>query len=105
MGDREKIGGTNGDSPPPLSTHLVEVIDVSLADESVCERAVEMAYTRLNTRAKNDDSIILSVVQTASTYVLQNVPCLTVVLTAQRISREDLERQQRAMQLTGGPRR
>ena len=106
MGEHKlrEAGNSDGESTPPLSTHLVEVVDVSLANESDVERGIEAAYTSLQSRAKAEDSLIVSVVQTASTYVFNNVPCLTVVLTAQRIGRDDLERQQRLQRMQGGGR-
>jgi hypothetical protein len=110
MGEHKFIKDPNGDGEKaPLSTHLVEVGDFS--KDEAWGPSIEAMYTRLHQRAKDDDSLILSVVQTVN--VTQEVqtrdnlfqPRLIVVLTAQRIGREELERQQRAIQIAGGPRR
>lgn len=99
----------NGDeAKPPLSSHIVEVGDFSYTDG--WGPGIEEMYTRIRDRAQADDSLIVNVIQTVN--VMQEVdkgnlfqPRIIVILTAQRIGREDLERQQRQMQITGGPRR
>lgn len=106
-----KIGGTDWDRENrELSTHIVEAND--FGPEVNWGREIELMYRRLKVRAKMDDSLILSVVQNINIYVEPGEPGvraetrLVVILTGQRISREDLERQQRAMQIAqGGPRR
>lgn len=105
-----KIGGTNSDRDEPLSTHIVEAND--LGPEADWALEIELMYKRIKERAQADDSLIMSVVQNVNVYVepgepgVAAEPRLVVILTAQRIGRDDWERQQRAMQIAqGGPRR
>lgn len=91
----------NGDEKKPLSTHIVEVIEEpvgwSKSPQSLAS-LIQNGYAALNLRAKDEDSVILGVVQAVSTYQSDGKPFVLVVLTAQRIGREDLEKQQRAIQ-------
>lgn len=94
----------NGDKKSD-STHFVEVIDNWLLGRDDLAPEIEQAYIRLSDRAKKEDSLIVSVVQTIHPYVRLETACVLVVLTAQRINREDFERQQRMAQFGGGQRR
>lgn len=88
------------------STHFVEVIDNWALGHDDLGPEIEQAYIRLSDRAKQEDSLIVAVVQTIHPYVRDGRACVLVVLTAQRISREDFERQQRMAQFgAGGSRR
>ena len=108
MGESKFREAGNGDRemPTPISSHIVDVEDFSADLE--WGPGIEKMYTRLAERAKEEDSIIVNMVQFITVVMdaaLQ--PRAIVFLTAQRISREDLERQQRLAQFGpgGGPRR
>ena len=106
----EKYGSGNSDEPVRLSTHIVETGDFSVND--AWGEGIEAMYARLQERAQADKSMVLSVVQTVNTiqYVDPKTnlfePRLIVVLTAQRMSLDEIARQQRMAQFgPGGPRR
>jgi hypothetical protein len=102
MSEHKLKEGSNGDERVPLSSHIVESVHCGTDDVGP---EVEAAYGRLNARAKADDSVILGVVQGISTFVLQGEwGRALIVLTAQRIGREDLERAQRQSVIQGGRR-
>jgi hypothetical protein len=93
--------------PVKLSTHIVEVVDTPIwgVFAGVLSGLIEEAYRALAVRAAREDSLILAIVQTVSTYTIeQNKAFALVVITAQRIGREDLERQRRQQLLQQGGR-
>lgn len=107
MGEH-KLRVTNGDGEKPksVSLHMVEAFHEYTAETGNLAAGIEAAYTRLSERAKTEDSLIVTVSQAMSTYTVGDSSFVLVVLTAQRISREDFERQQRIAQFgPGGPRR
>jgi hypothetical protein len=97
----------NGDEKTRMSPHLVEAQDLG-TDSILWAAGIEEMYDRLEQRAKDDDSIIMNKVQNVEMYVTQeggsSIRGMVVVLTAQRIGREELERQQRQMMLQQGRR-
>lgn len=110
MGEHKLKEDGNGDEPKALSSHIVEAVNMPIWGEKgrdELSQKVEAAYTRLSERAARENSLILGVVQAVSAYsLLEEQAYVLVMLTAQRISREDFERQQRAAQIAqGGPRR
>jgi hypothetical protein len=101
------IVGGNGDEGPKLSSHIVEVVDEPILGGEISggslSRSIEEAYRKLSERATREDSFILSVIQTVCTYTVEGrLAFALVVLTAQRIGREDLEKQQRLQRMQGG---
>jgi ABC-type sugar transport system ATPase subunit len=113
MGEPKLVVAKNGDEGPTLSTHIVMVVDLPVPDEHSGEHqglAIEAAYDALARRAKAEDSFILNVVQTVNVYQVLHVAenlfhsRLLVTITAQRIGREDLEKQQRLQRMQGGGR-
>ena len=95
------VSEPNGDVHLKISTHIVVMVDVPTPDTESGEHqaiAIEAAYDALAKRAKSEDSFILNVVQTVNVY--QTVSGTTigsrllVMITAQRISRAELEQQQ-----------
>ncbi len=104
--EEHKLKDENGDGETKkLSSHIVEVVLTISDNPAYIGEAIEAAYTSLAERAERENSLIVGVVQAVSTYVSDGAPCKLIVLTAQRISREDFERQQRIAQFSGGPRR
>lgn len=108
MGEHKlsQVGNGDGDKKA-VSSHLVETVDVLTMDSNL-SRKIEQAYTSLAERAKAEDSLIVAVAQAVSTYAVPGETSgrVMVILTAQRIGREDFERQQRMAQFgAGGPRR
>lgn len=96
----------NGDETPKLSSHIVVTVDVPIPDTENGERQgveIEAAYEALARRAKSEDSFILNVVQTVHVYqAVRGVVIETrlfVMITAQRISRSELEQQQRMQRM------
>jgi hypothetical protein len=79
-----------------LSSHIVEVVSMAKCAniEEELPGLIEQAYMRLSQRAKVEDSLIVGVVQAVGQHV--------VVITAQRIGREELEKQQRLQRMQGG---
>lgn len=108
MGEHKLHEAGNGDGDKkPISSHLVETIDFPSTQSGLAEK-IEQAYTSLAERAKAEDSLIVAVAQAVSAYAApgQIGGRVVVILTAQRIGREDFERQQRMAQFgAGGPRR
>jgi hypothetical protein len=111
MGESKLREAGNGDEdrPKPVSSHIIEVVDTPIWGEKVGDelsQKMEAAYTRLSDRAKREDSLIVNVIQSVNTYTLNGERAYAmIVLTAQRIGRDDFERQQRIAQMSGGPRR
>ena len=97
----------NGEGVPRVSTHIVEVITLAYHGSeraSYLAREIEEAYTRLSERAKNEDSMILNVVQSSPVFcsIVENnavINFVVITITAQRIGRADLEHQQRMARL------
>ena len=108
-----KLVASNGDEEDErkLSTHIVMLVDLPTPDSGIAgdhtALAIEAAYDALARRAKQEDSFILNVIQSVNVY--QTVTGTTIgsrvliTIVAQRIGREDLERQQRLQRMQGGP--
>lgn len=100
------VSEPNGDETPKLSSHIVVMVDVPTPDTENGEHqamVIEAAYEALARRAKSEESFILNVVQTVNVYqVVQGTVIesrLLVTITAQRISRTELEQQQRMQRM------
>lgn len=116
MGEHKLRVTGNGDSDKPqVSSHIVQIVDIQVpvpgvVSEEDCASYLESAYQKLADRAKAEDSFILNVVQTLNVYQVIDVESslikcrMLVTITAQRIGREDLERQQRLQRMQGGGR-
>lgn len=103
-----EVRNEDGDKPMPLSTHIAEVVDTPIWGDVRGKLGlfIEEAYTRLSDRAKREDSLIVNVIQSVNTYTLEGDHAyVLILLTAQRIGRDEFERQQRIAQMSGGPRR
>lgn len=112
MGEHKlrEAGNGDGEKPELLSSHIVEIVGAPIWGDKCHEtiaRLIEDAYMKLGKRAAEENSLILGVVQAISTYVTDGQRAFALItLTAQRVSKEDFERQQRMAQFgAGGPRR
>ena len=101
MGEQKLREMGNRDEPVKLSTHIVETVNVNLPpDTGTLGGHIEDAYQAVAMRAKSEDSFILNVVQTVNVYQVLDVErnifkCRALVtITAQRVSRAELEQQQ-----------
>lgn len=104
----QRIGTQKPSSPEEIATHWVERLDREI-DYNLLPEAVEQLYKNLAARAKDEESVILSVVQTSHTYnafnskTAQHECRIVVLLTAQRMRLVDIEEQQRRQRLLGSP--
>lgn len=114
MGEhKHKLVPSNGDGEeePKLSTHIVMMVDLPTPAQAVggVDHAgeIEAVYNALAQRAKDEDSFILNVVQSVNVYQIDTGTSIgsrvLITIVAQRIGREDLERQQRLQRMQGGP--
>lgn len=106
MGEHKlrEAGNGDGEKPEPISSHIVETVWGPIGGS--IPKAIEGAYISLGQRAADENSLILGVVQSISTYTIGDTAYVYITLTAQRVSKEDFERQQRMAQFgAGGPRR
>lgn len=104
MEHRLTEGNGDGTGASSLSSHIVEVAIFDPAQDSLgaISALVEKAYTRLVVRAEKEESLILAI-QSSTT---SNGAYVVVMITAQRVSRVEFERQQRLQQFgPGGARR
>jgi hypothetical protein len=109
MGEHKFKDLANGDMEPRnLSTHIVKILDIYCPGndtDGLQETALEAAYSDLAKRAANEDSFILNVVQSVNVYHRTDGPGngsrMIVTIVAQRISREELEKQQRLQRMGG----
>jgi hypothetical protein len=109
MGEHKlrEVGNGDGETKPPLGTHIVEVIDVAHEGANRSKDLaglIELGYTALSDRAKREDSFIINVIQSVTPYVVGEFSFVLVTLVAQRVGRDDLEKQQRLHRMQGGGR-
>jgi hypothetical protein len=106
----KQVGEPNGDQPKKVSTHICKIVDMVIPLEVSAlaqEKAVEDAFQAISDRATQEDSFILTVAHSVQLYQVIDAAMkveehrMLVTIVAQRIGREDLERQQRAQALSG----
>ena len=107
MGEHKLREAGNGDEPRKVSSHIVRILDrnVDVMPIEQQEQEIIDGYQSIAQQAKDEDSFILSVVESGLMYTKIDPANGTaeyrerVRLTAQRISREDFERNQRLAQM------